>query len=66
MKTKTRKRTVYDIDYDTDGERVDLPKSLKIDIPDTIKDDEIEDFLRDEISNITGFCHFGFKIKGEK
>jgi hypothetical protein len=46
----------YDIQWDTDGEEVDLPDQLTVEAAD-------EDELADEISNITGFCHYGFKIK---
>lgn len=55
-----RKYTVTDIQYDTDGEEVDLPKELKIVIPKDIEDDDILDYISDEISNRTGFCHDGF------
>lgn len=56
-----RKITVSDIIYDTDGQKVKLPKTLEIEIPDDFTDkDEIENFISDEISNITGFCHKGF------
>jgi hypothetical protein len=58
------KYIVYDIEYDTDGVSVDLPKRLEIEISDDITDkDEIVEELSDEISNITGFCHFGFLIE---
>ena len=60
-----RKIKVSNIKYDTDGKRIKLPKTLEINVPDDIEKDEIEDFLSDEISNITGFCHFGFSIDGE-
>jgi hypothetical protein len=46
----------YDIQWDTDGEEVDLPDQLTVEAAD-------EEELADEISNITGFCHYGFKIK---
>lgn len=49
---------VSNIIYDTDKEDINLPKTVEITIPDDIED--IEDYLRDEISNVTGFCHFGF------
>ena len=45
--------------WDTDGEEVNL--SNEIEIPDWIDendDDEISDYL----SDVTGFCHFGFEI----
>jgi len=62
-----KKYTVYDIKYDTDGEDVDLPEKLEINVPDHITESEdIEQILSDEISNITGFCHFGFLIEGEE
>jgi hypothetical protein len=58
---------VYNIKYDTDGVKVKLPKELEINVPDDITDrEDIEQILSDEISNITGFCHFGFLIEGEK
>ena len=60
------KQIVYDIKYDTDGEKIELPNRLEIDVPDDITDrEDIEQILSDEISNITGFCHFGFLIEGE-
>jgi hypothetical protein len=37
---------------------------LIIDVPvDIIDEDEIEEYISDEISNITGYCHKGFTIK---
>ncbi len=55
------KYTVSNIKYDTDGEEVDLSETLEIEVPDDIqKPEEIINFLSDEISNITGFCHQGF------
>jgi hypothetical protein len=53
---------ITDIKYDTDGEEVDLPKTLTIDVPSGLMDvEEVLDYISDEISNQTGFCHFGFK-----
>jgi hypothetical protein len=50
-----------DIQYDTDGEEIDLPKELEIEVPTEFEtEDEIIDYISDEISNITGFCHKGF------
>lgn len=61
---------VTDIEWDTDGEDVDLPSQLTIEIPDNDDDIweewDIEDYIGDEITDITGYCHFGFtsiKIK---
>ena len=45
--------------WDTDGEEVNLPN--EIEIPDWIDendDDEISDYL----SDVTGFCHFGYEL----
>jgi uncharacterized protein YdeI (YjbR/CyaY-like superfamily) len=57
---------VSDIKYDTDGEEVDLPKTLTITVPDDIVDEvEMEEYISDEISNITGFCHKGFTTDPE-
>ena len=56
---------VTDINYDTDGKRIKLPKTLNIEVPDDLEKDEIEDFISDEISNITEYCHFGFTTTPE-
>ncbi len=58
--------TVTDIQYDTDGEEIDLPMSITITVPENVDDEDIEQYLSDEISNITGFCHKGFVIEGEE
>jgi hypothetical protein len=59
--------TVSNIIYDTDGEDIDLPTTLVISVPDDILGDidEILDYLSEEISNKTGFCHKGFKVDVE-
>ena len=55
------KYTVSSIKYDTDGEDIDLPGILEIDVPDDLTDPyDMVEFISDEISNITGFCHTGF------
>lgn len=52
----------YNIDYDTDGEKVDLPKEIEIEIePMTVYEEE--ELISDKISEITGFCHNGFMYK---
>lgn len=61
---------IKNIQYDTDGELVDLPETFEVDANVVYEkgqvdpDDEqgIEDFLSDYISDQTGFCHFGFEI----
>jgi hypothetical protein len=55
------KYIVYDINYDDDGIETELPIKLEINVPDHITErEDIEEFLGDEISNITGFCHTEF------
>jgi hypothetical protein len=57
-------KTVFDIQYDTDGMPVDLPNEIDIEVPiDITEEDDVADYLSDEISNRTGYCHFGFSIK---
>jgi len=53
---------VTDIDWDTDGEDIDLPSELEIDIPDDMDSEDIEDYVSDSISDTTGFCHYGFQL----
>lgn len=57
---------VTNIKYDTDGEDVDLPQEMTIDVPDDITDPiEIEEYLSDEISRRTNYCHFGYSVTPE-
>lgn len=58
MKTKTY--TVTNIEWDTDGEQIELPITLNVNVPSDMPTDEIDDFISDEISNMTGYCHKGF------
>lgn len=52
---------IKDIIYDTDGEEINLPTTLIINVPENIIDEEeIDNFISDEISNVTGFCHKGY------
>jgi hypothetical protein len=51
---------VTDIEYDDDDEEVELPTKLTITIPHYIEPEEREEFIGNEISNLTGFCHKGF------
>ena len=63
IKLTNMKAVVTNIQYDTDGEVVTLPTQLEIHIPRDIEEDDIDDFVSDEVSNITGYCHFGFDMK---
>lgn len=54
----------FNIDYDTDGENVELPQEIFIFIPSIFDtQEEIEEFISDEITDITDFCHFGFEYE---
>ncbi|MCK9416738.1 hypothetical protein M0Q97_08795 [Candidatus Dojkabacteria bacterium] len=58
---KYRTLKIIDIEYDADDEDIsELPTELDIKIPINIKGDEIDEYISDEISNITGFCHNGY------
>ncbi len=60
------KYIVTDIDYDTDGQRIKLPKQLEVLVPDDIQGyEDIEDYISNEISNQTGFCHLGYQTVPE-
>lgn len=55
------KYIITDIKYDTDGQKVILPKEFTINVPDDIEGyEEIADYIGDAISNETGFCHLDF------
>ena len=58
---------ITNIEYDTDGEdNLNLPKTLQIIVPDDLHDyEEVEQFISDEISNRTGYCHKGFTTNPE-
>lgn len=61
---------IYEIEYDTDGDeelKESLPKEMEIEIDDYImnKDkeeikNEINQEVSDYITDMTGFCHYGF------
>lgn len=49
------------IQWDTDGDQELLKElSTEIDIPDGMDD---EDEISDYISDVTGFCHYGFELE---
>lgn len=54
----------FNIEYDTDGENVELPQEIFIFIPSIFDtQEEIEEFISSEITNFTDFCHFGFEYE---
>lgn len=67
MAKNPRKFVITNIKYDTDGAKVKLPKQMTIELPEDVDDsyDEIENYISEEISNRTGFCHLGFVTNPE-
>jgi len=53
--------TAYNIRWDTDGEEIDLPRTVHVEL-EAEDDEELEDLVSDELSDRTGFCHFGFDL----
>lgn len=54
---------VYDIDWDTDGEDVDLPDEVVVTVPgDVYADAGSSSYISDWLSDEYGFCHNGFLI----
>lgn len=56
---------VYDIQWDTDGDKETLKVlPAKYTFKFDMSEDEIDDdFVSDYISDLTGYCHFGFKYE---
>ena len=56
--------TASGIQWDTDGEDVDLPEEMDVEVPvelvDAGDEDAIEEYISDYITDETGFCHNGF------
>lgn len=51
----------WDVDDEQDGTREEILKQLptEIDITDEIDDEDVGDYL----SDLTGYCHFGFVLE---
>lgn len=49
----------FNIQWDTDGHRVKLPKEIIVEV-DAEDEDEVEELLSDALSDKTGYCHKGF------
>jgi hypothetical protein len=65
---KAKTYIITNIKYDTDGAKVKLPKEMTIKVPADVEAEgyeAIEQYISDEISNRTGFCHEGFAITPE-
>lgn len=55
----------YNIQWDTDGKSVpNLPSEIEIP-PEIMAEimDSFADEISDYLSNLTGFCHFGFSLR---
>jgi hypothetical protein len=53
---------ISNIQYDTDGEDIDLPETLKMTLPSNLSDSEYNELASDYISDTTGWCHTGFSL----
>jgi hypothetical protein len=49
----------YDIQWDTDGEDIDLPKTILF----SCDDEDADEYISEGLTRETGFCHFGFKFE---
>lgn len=54
---------VTEILYDTDGEDVELPQTMDIEVDDDLSEEEALDYIGEEISSRTSFCHNGFTVE---
>jgi len=71
VENKTQKNTnsendytkyqVTNIEWDFD-EDVFLPTEMEVFVPNNIEKEDIDDFISDTISDMTGFCHKGFSL----
>lgn len=52
----------YDIEWDTDGEDIDIQTEfeLEVDVSDMEDEEELADYISDYITDKTGWCHNGF------
>ncbi len=58
---------VTDIDWDTSDtnydseDEIELESSMELEIPEVVVEiDDVENYISDTISNVSGFCHNGF------
>ncbi|HEY9659556.1 MAG TPA: hypothetical protein V6C65_13945 [Allocoleopsis sp.] len=53
---------IHSIQWDTDGEKIALPQEVTLSFDDeTFDQEEAEDVMADTLTEMTGFCHKGFK-----
>jgi hypothetical protein len=53
---------VTNIDWDTDGEQLDLPSEclINIEVSSDITEKEVEESISNAITDMSNFCHNGF------
>lgn len=66
MKTKKLTIRVYNIEWDTDGDKElfeSLPQNITmgIRVPRDWDEDEMDDYIGGKLSDEHGFCHFGYE-----
>jgi len=58
------KYRVFNIKWDIDDGEASTPAEMFVDVPaEEMAADDIEQYLTDEISNITGWCHNGYEFE---
>ena len=58
------KYRVFNIKWDIDDGEASTPSEMFVDVPaEEMAADDIEQYLTDEISNITGWCHEGYEFE---
>ena len=55
------KNVAWDIDEGVELDEVGLKENFVVDVDiEDVEEDEIDDYLSDWLSDIYGYCHFGF------
>lgn len=66
MEIKNLKIKVFNIDWDTDGDKEQfdiLPQEviMELEVTDDADEDEVCDYIEEKLSDDYGYCHFGFE-----
>lgn len=64
--TSIKSYKVTNIDWDTDGEQLNLPSEclINIEVSSDITEKEVEESISNAITNMSNFCHNGFNYEG--
>lgn len=53
----------FNIQWDTDGEDIDLPKEMIVDVDEDHFNDDPDEAVGDAVSDESGFCHNGLSYE---